>query len=363
MNYVNSKTLDVPVVTASGTVISWPKVTDAEFYTLTVNGQKVDGGALVEIKNHTIVVRGESYDTSVLGAGSFTVTVKAENNDRVVYKPSANSAEVTVKSVSKLKTPASVNVNSDGNIEYSLVTSAEKYKIEIYDPDSIKLFECFNLNVSGANGLYDFADFLAENEMSAGIYRIDISAYASDEVAEFIVSSDVRNFNLRVTALSSATVTVGTRIGAYGDTDFGREVKWSSVRNALGYNVYVDGQKVNTDVVTGTSFTLSESANLAAGSTHEISVVALGNGKTLWTAKLRPSASLCRRFSLSTKTATFPWLRLTSGSRAVCSDGIAWTKTALLLPIHTPLTSSISSKVAVCKKRPLKFSPTATPNS
>lgn len=281
VNYVNSKTLDVPVVTASGTVISWPKVTDAEFYTLTVNGQKVDGGALVEIKNHTIVVRGESYDTSVLGAGSFTVTVKAENNDRVVYKPSANSAEVTVKSVSKLKTPASVNVNSDGNIEYSLVTSAEKYKIEIYDPDSIKLFECFNLNVSGANGLYDFADFLAENEMSAGIYRIDISAYASDEVAEFIVSSDVRNFNLRVTALSSATVTVGTRIGAYGDTDFGREVKWSSVRNALGYNVYVDGQKVNTDVVTGTSFTLSESANLAAGSTHEISVVALGNGKNL----------------------------------------------------------------------------------
>lgn len=281
VNFVNSKTLDVPFVTVSGTTISWPKVADAQFYTLTINGQTVSGGALAPTENKTIVVKTETYDMSALGAGSYTVTMKAENEDGTVYKASANSTENVVNVVSKLKTPTSVNVNSDGNIEYSLVASAEKYKIEIYDPDSIKLFECFSSSVFGANGLYDFADFLAENSMSAGIYRIDISAYAADEIAEFVVSSDVKSFNLRVSALSSTTVSVGTRIGAFGDSDFGREVKWSAVRNALGYNVYVDGKKVNTDVVTGTSFTLSESTDLTSGTTHVISVVALGNGKNL----------------------------------------------------------------------------------
>lgn len=286
VNFVHSTTLSSPVVSVNGTAIEWKSVENAEFYTLTVSGEKAEGSACVPVVAQKIKVEGKSYDLSVLGAGSYTVTVTAENSDSEVFKASSPSAEVPCTVTSKLKAPVSVNVNSDGNIEYSLVDRAVKYFIEIYDADSFKQFECFNTTVSGTNGLYDFVDFLeAGNTMKAGVYRIDIRAYASDAVAKYVTCSDIKSYNLRVSSLASVSLTVGTRQGAFGDTDFGREISWNAVKNALGYNVYVDGAKVNSEVVLATKFTLSESSHLTAGKSHKIEVVAVGNGKNVVNSK------------------------------------------------------------------------------
>ncbi len=278
--------LDAPVISIEGGVLSWTAVTDATTYKIIVNGN-------------------ESYKTSdtiftlpvTLGEGNYTIVVKASApaNDMRLDSAASNEVGYSVAPFS-LEAPILPVITVEG-VEYVLGIDPDGYirvkpyasvtdftsnmwyleKIEGSDYYNIKLFNGkylaygntasdgsetvaiamteqsteFQWHIGGQNADGTFRLFnIAHSQRWSGdqfVYyyghKENVVKFGDNCIAISFVNRDIPFVPL--TALSTPVVEMN-----------GATATWSAVENAVGYDVYVNGEKVATQ--TETSYTLNE---------------------------------------------------------------------------------------------------------
>ena len=232
---VPKQTLDAPVLTLDGSVVSWAAVAHATGYEVYIDGDKA------------ATVAETRYELNITAAGRYEITARAVTAEDG-YESSAESAAVvytvTVATTEKLDAPV---LSISGNaVTWTAVAHATGYEVYV-------------------NGDKAATVTVAEYVLDAtedGTYAVTVRAVSTDAgYTPSDLSAEV------VYVLNSAAEPLDAPVPtADGDT-----VSWAAVDNAVAYAVYIDGERAA--VVTVTSYTV---AGIAAGG-HDVAVMALAD--------------------------------------------------------------------------------------
>lgn len=100
-----------------------------------------------------------------------------------------------------------------------------------------------------------FADVNGDSKVSAADALL-ILQYSAGEISNYPIFTMSSPSGLDVVSKDETYITLG----------------WTEVKNTIGYNVYMDGEKVNSDIITDTTFTVGD---LLQDTQHEFSVTAI----------------------------------------------------------------------------------------
>lgn len=100
-----------------------------------------------------------------------------------------------------------------------------------------------------------FADVNGDSKVSAADALL-ILQYSAGEISNYPIFTMNSPSGLNVVSKDETYITLG----------------WTEVKNTIGYNVYMDGEKVNSNIITGTTFTVE---NLLQDTQHEFSVTSI----------------------------------------------------------------------------------------
>lgn len=231
--------LAAPVISLSGSIVSWAAIPDAESYKLYVNGQfTANLGNELSVDLSQVIALKVPYTVNVLAhASGFR---DSELSNTISYTPKPDAPVLTL----------------DGSIlSWTAIPSATKYTL-VAVSDSLALSKTKNVNADTTS-----LDLTTWTDLVPSSWVIGIIAYVGD------VRSD-----------TSATVTyVNTiQLAAPTITIVGDTLNITDVENATSYDVYVDGtMKTNVQRVTGYTVTFASDFSSIAYSGGELSSVTL----------------------------------------------------------------------------------------
>ena len=235
-------------VTSANLQISWDKVTDADFYTVSIS---TSPETTLNTKNTNA-----SVSTDKLRSGTtYIVKITSCSNDEKKHK---NSDPLTTSyqfeaNLTKLATPSNISLQQSGTsmkITWNAVANADHYEVTIQD---------MSQTVSSPSVTFDMSGW------SSSSFSVNVTAYPG--------SSDTR-FTFSDTATASGTYTVekkdlsGTPAVNSSKFDNGSfTLSWNAVENAASYTVQIG--PINT-TVTECSYTTT----LEYGTHYEIKITA-----------------------------------------------------------------------------------------
>ena len=203
--YLKTEPLAVPVLSLSGSVLSWGTVTNADKYAYVIekDGEPLAGGS----GELTAPATSVDLDTKIGGAtGSYTVKVTAKSNNPC-YTDSAEASESFT--ISQLTTP--VLSLSGGVFSWDAVTNASKYAYEIKQGDDV---------ISGGSGDVTTPSLDVNSLIStAGSYTVYVKA-----------QSDSYYFTDSARASNSIGKLAAPVLSLSGST-----LSWSAIDNAVKY--------------------------------------------------------------------------------------------------------------------------------
>ncbi|QQE80032.1 S-layer family protein [Alicyclobacillus sp. SO9] len=230
-------------LTQTGWTESWGSVTGATGYNVYINGTKVTSSPVTAT---SYVVSGESAGTT------YHVTVTAVN----AGGESAMSTADTVTTLPNVPgVPTSLthsNLTQTGWTEsWSSVTGATGYNVYI---NGTKV----------TSSPVSSTSYPVTGESAGATYHVTVTAVNAGGESATSTADSVTTVPGVPTSLSHSSV-----------TQTGWTESWSSVSGTTGYNVYINGTKVTSSPVAGTSYVVSGES---AGTTYHVTVTAVNAG-------------------------------------------------------------------------------------
>lgn len=199
----STPSLDSPVITLDGAIVSWNAVEHASSYEVVVNsGTPVS----VQTTSYTVVA-------TEIGEYKITVTAISDSNK---FKDSAPSNQVTyVVAANKLDKPA---LSLSGKtVTWQIIPNASSYDVYVNDVKAVTQIET------------EYT--IATNNV--GTYKIQVVAISSNALYTSSDKSDAVNYTVESTLLSPPVLTID-----------GNVVSWDAVPNAQSYEVFVNDRSV-----------------------------------------------------------------------------------------------------------------------
>ncbi|MBJ6360759.1 cadherin-like beta sandwich domain-containing protein [Paenibacillus sp. GCM10012307] len=226
-------------ITSTGWVQTWTAVTGATGYNVYVDGTKIN--------------------SSPITATSFTVTDQSPGTTYSVEVTAVNgSGESSASDADSVTTitdaPTGLNhssVTTTGWVQtWTAVTGATGYNVYV---DGTKINSSPITTTS----------FTVTNQSPGTTYSVKVTALSSAGESSASAVDSVTTITDAPTGLNHSSVTTTGWVQA-----------WTAVTGATGYNVYVDGTKINSSPITTTSFTVT---NQSPGTTYSVKVTALSS--------------------------------------------------------------------------------------
>lgn len=224
--------------TFSSYTLTWEKVKGADGYTL----QKYVNGEWKTIKNTTST----KYSVTKLSQGSshkYRVRAYANQDSKKFRGTWSETLTASTKTVGTVRNLAVSDCSSTSiKLSWSKVSGANGYEIYLYNTSSKKYERIYTTAKTS---------FTHEKLSASGKYTYKVRAY--------IKSGDTKirgNSSSALTAYTAPSKVKNVRSG--GATKSTLTVKWNSVKNAAGYQLYVTGPDYKKTVsTTGTSYKLT----------------------------------------------------------------------------------------------------------
>lgn len=228
-------------------VITWKAVEGAESYNIYLNGEKKNEAPLTETTYELVgLTDGTEYTVGVEAVG--------KNNSH------SESTEITFTTKTHVvPVPEEVEANNitetTATITWKAPTGAEGYNIYVGDK---------KVNTELVIGThYDLTGLLAETGYTVFVEAVEAGGKVSEKVSV--------NFT---TAKREEVVTPTPEEVKVGNiTAHSAVITWIGAEGVAGYNVYVNGEKINAELITGTRCELRD---LKAGTVYTVNVEAVG---------------------------------------------------------------------------------------
>ncbi|MCD9022163.1 fibronectin type III domain-containing protein [Cohnella silvisoli] len=232
-------------ITSTGWTQTWTAVTGASGYNVYVDGVKVNGASPITVLTYDVTGQASGTD--------FSVTVTAVNGSGEGAASSADS--VTTKPGAPTGLSSSAHSTTGWTQAWTAVTGASGYNVYI---DGVK--------VNGASPI-NGTTYDVTGQTPGTTYSVTVTAVNASGEGPASSPYSVETIPSTPTGLSHSTI-----------TSTGWTQTWTAVTGASGYNVYVDGVKVNgASPISGTSYNVT---GQTSGTTFSVTVTAVnGSGE------------------------------------------------------------------------------------
>ena len=225
------------------------KVGEVDPASIVYDGQTISWNAAKNATKYSVKING--YDFNCY---TNSLAYKAEDETVTVEITPVNakgkSGETTARNFRKLAEVENLYFDEDGNLSWDAVSGASAYLVEVNGKVSEKIMSCTYANTNFAEG-------------KANTIRVRAT------------STDDSTFSYWGPQVSKTYLAPPTNIKFDGS-----KITWSGYAQASGYDIYVNGSKVN-DAPINASYYLYE----AGGESFDLTIRSIGNGTSVFSSK------------------------------------------------------------------------------
>ena len=227
--------------------ITWEAVEEAESYNIYVNGEKKNEAPVTETMYELVgLTEGTKYKVAVEAVGKNNVL---SENAEITFttKEHVVAVPTEVEAINITETTADITWKAPAGAEgYNIYVGDKKVNTEL---------------VIGTD--YDLTGLEAGKEYTVSVETVEAGGKVSEKAA------------VKFTTAKREEVVVPTPEEVKADkiTAHSAVITWAGAEGVAGYNVYVNGEKINTELITGTSCELKD---LKSETVYTINVEAVG---------------------------------------------------------------------------------------
>ncbi len=284
--------VDPATIRYDGDTITWDEVRNAAKYSVKINGTE-----------YTAITPAIAHRSE---ASSVTIEITAMNKKD-------DAGDTATRTFTKLDTIENLYFDSDGTLTWDPVSGATAYVVEVNGKKSEKLSAC------------TYSSF-----ETGKLNRIRVKASSTDD-STFAYWSDMAQ---------------KTYLAPPSNVKFdGSKVTWEGYADAKGYDVYINGSKVNGDAVTSSYYMYEPN-----GDSFNLTVKALGDGVDVFS---------------STESASKRYVYLAQASNFLVSEGsISWdpvdgasSYSVLINGVEKTVTSPVFTNIPAGRDNLIKVKP------
>lgn len=223
------------------------KVGDVDPASITYDGDTISWNSAKNASKYTVKINGSEFTTY---NSSLAYRADAENVTVEITPISSKDKEgdTVARSFKKLDEVENLYFDEDGNLTWDAVPGATAYLVEVNGKSSEKLTSC------------SYSTFV-----EGKVNKIRVRA----------TSTDNSTFSYWGEMVSKTYLAPPTNIKFDGS-----KIQWNGSSQAKGYDLYVNGSKVNDDPVNG-SYYLYE----ANGESFDLTIKSIGNGESVFSSR------------------------------------------------------------------------------